>query len=520
MSQIPSKTQILVIGGGPGGSYAASCMAREGFEVTVFEADSFPRYHIGESFIPSMRTYLEFIDAFDKVNNFGFVAKPGGAFKFAHKKREAYTDFTRFSEKSPMTWHVTRADFDDILLKHARESGATVFEKTRVLEVKFQDDDVTKRPIAAVWKNETQTGTIAFDFVVDASGRAGVMATKHLKNRKINASLKNSAMWGYWHNCGRYGEGTNRRDAIWIETLQDGSGWVWIIPLHDGTTSVGFVQNEEEMIAKKKAFKAIPGNEDSTLYDFYINQFSLGPGTKKIMTDKATFVTVGKDGGAAVKQASDYSYSSTNYGGIGYRLVGDAGCFIDPYFSSGLHLAFTSALSASATIASTIRGVPEADTIKWHNTKVGVAYNRFLMLVLTTYKQIRNIDQDILSDFDQDNFDHAFDMIRPLIQGTHDVNKKVTENEIEDLMKFLAPIAAAPVNPLFEVDSYTAEAKLTQEKLDELLQSEEQKELVAANKRSWKALEGVMDAKGEFGSEALQGYTILMERGKLCMIPL
>jgi flavin-dependent dehydrogenase len=105
------------------------------------------------------------------------------------------------------------------LLKYARESGAKVFEQTRITEVKFEDDDFNKRPIAAVWKSETETGTISFDFVVDASGRAGVLSTKYLKNRKVNQSLKNTACWGYWKNCGRYGEGTPRRNAIWSESL-------------------------------------------------------------------------------------------------------------------------------------------------------------------------------------------------------------------------------------------------------------------------------------------------------------
>jgi hypothetical protein len=161
--------------------------------------------------------------------------------------------------------------------------------------------------------------------------------------------------------------------------------------------SCGFIVDEVEFNKKKKAFKAIPGNENSTLQDFYLHLFELAPATTKIMTESRTFVEVGKDGGPGVRQASDYSYSASHYAGPGYRLVGDAACefdrtnsekqldshfegFIDPYFSSGVHLAFTAALSAAATIASTIRGVPEEAAIKWHNTKVGVAYNRYVAL--------------------------------------------------------------------------------------------------------------------------------------------
>jgi flavin-dependent dehydrogenase len=518
MSQIPSKTQILVIGGGPSGSYGSTCLAREGFQVTLLEADAFPRYHVGESLVPSMRTFLEFTDAFNKVNDFGFLPKPGGAFKLNQHKREGYTDFSRFDSRT-LSWQVTRADFDDILLKHAKSCGVNVFESTRVTDIKFEDDDVNKRPIAAEWKTSTSTGTIAFDYVIDASGRAGILATKHLKIRKINPSLKNTAMWGYWRNTGRYGEGTERRNAIWTETLKDESGWVWFIPLHDGTTSIGFVQAESAVIERKKAFKAIPGNENSTLQDFYMSQFEHCPHTKQIMKDTAQFVEVGKDGGAAVKQAADYSYSSTQYAGPGWRLSGDAGCFIDPFFSSGVHLALTGGLSAAATIASAIRGVPEEDAIKWHNSKIGIAYNRFLLLVLTSYKQMRNQKLDVLSGVDEDNFDRAFDLIRPIIQGTHDVNRKITETEVEEVMEFLNPIAAAPINPLFEEDHFTGQAKLTQQKLEELMEDEAIKKHAKENEKGWNVIQPTLNAAHDFGSENLHGYTILMQRGKLSMVP-
>lgn len=161
--------------------------------------------------------------------------------------------------------------------------------------------------------------------------------------------------------------------------------------MHDGTVSVGVVQEESRLNAKKKAFKEGSKNQDTLLQDFYLDQLNLVPNLREIMTPNAELVKVGKDGGPAVRQASDYSYSAAAYAGPGYRLAGDAGCtffyfvihvhsfsvgFIDPFFSSGVHLALTSAMSAAATIASTIRGIPEDDAIAWHSTKVGVAYTR------------------------------------------------------------------------------------------------------------------------------------------------
>lgn len=105
--------------------------------------------------------------------------------------------------------------------------------------------------------------------------------------------------------------------------------------------------------------------------------------------------------------------------------------FIDPFFSSGVHLALTGALSAALTICASLRGtVTEEKAARWHDSKVGTAYTRFvsglsskyndpdlsvsfLIVVLATYKQMRNQDVAIMSDIDEDNFDRAFDILRP-----------------------------------------------------------------------------------------------------------
>lgn len=489
-SPIPSKTQILVIGGGPAGSYAASCLVREGFDVTLLESAAFPRYHIGESFLPSVGPYLEYIDAFEKVSAFGFIPKPGGAVKFNQHKREGYTDFSQFTSKVA-TWHVTRADFDNILLQHAKECGVKVFEQTKVNEVGWEGD----RPVSASYTSIHGSGTIAFDYVVDASGRTGIISTKYLKNRKMNPTLKNVAVWGYWKNCGRYKPGTNRQDAIFVEALTDESGWVWFIPLHDGTVSIGVVQHEENLNKKKKELRETAGKQDATLEDFYLQELELAPTLREIMTPKAELVQVGKDGGAHVKQASDYSYSATAYAGPGYRMAGDAGCFIDPFFSSGVHLAFTAAMSAAATIASSIRGIPEDDAIAWHNNKVGVAYTRFLVLVLGSYEQIRNQNMNVLSEIDEDNFDRAFDFIRPIIQGTADVNRRLTENEVEQSMTYMRDVF-----------------------INKIADHETDDQITATNGENWNKTRGIWDSRTNFASEIINGYTVLLERGKFGMV--
>lgn len=106
-----------------------------------------------------------------------------------------------------------------MLLDHARESGARVYEMTRVTSLRFSDQS---RPVSAEWKRSYPTdhsGEISFDFLVDATGRAGLMSDRYMKNRHYNESLRNIAHWGYWTGVGTYGLETEREGAPWFEAL-------------------------------------------------------------------------------------------------------------------------------------------------------------------------------------------------------------------------------------------------------------------------------------------------------------
>lgn len=115
-----------------------------------------------------------------------------------------------------------------------------------------------------------------------------------------------------------------------------------------------------------------------------------------------------------IKMASDWSYSASSYAGPNFRLVGDAGCFIDPYFSSGVHLALTSGLSAAMTIQAIRRGeVDELTSAKWHSRKMSEGYTRFLLIVMVVLRQVRKGDQDLLSEEGENGFEKAFGFIQP-----------------------------------------------------------------------------------------------------------
>lgn len=142
-----------------------------------------------------------------------------------------------------------RSEFDHMLLNHSRSMGVSVYEKTKVDSISFSPDD-PNTPISVSWTHTpppcpisppaspiestfspfltgsniiTDTGTVSgettFTHLIDATGRAGILSARYLKNRHFNASLKNVAVWGYWRNTGRYGAGTSRCGSPWFETL-------------------------------------------------------------------------------------------------------------------------------------------------------------------------------------------------------------------------------------------------------------------------------------------------------------
>lgn len=166
--------------------------------------------------------------------------------------------------------------------------------------------------------------------------------------------------------------------------------------------SVGVVINQE-VAARKKREMGSPGGKA-----FYLEMLKVVPRILGPMLQDATLVS------EEIKSASDWSYSASSYASYNARIVGDAGCFIDPFFSSGVHLAVASGLSAAATICASIKGqCSEHEALDWHSKKVAEGYTRFLLIVLSALKQIREHDEPVLSDWDEQGFERAFAHFRP-----------------------------------------------------------------------------------------------------------
>jgi flavine halogenase len=400
----PPHAKVLVVGGGPGGSMAAILLAREGIEVVVLERDRFPRYHIGESLLTSVVPLLQLVGLYERMEAHGFVRKHGGYFTLKEGAAPGHIDFRKASVHQH-SYQVIRSEFDHLLLQYAAEMGAQVFEQTTVTAVDFEGD----RPVRAHWQQAGGShGQLTFDHVVDASGLSGLLATKTLHNRRFQPAFANVAVGSYWRGYQPYvaPDGTPQGGDFFMEALRDGAGWAWAIPLHDQTLSVGVVVHSEEL---QRMRAAAVGDLEAVYRDGLARAGQL------------TAMLANAQQLQPVRSWRDFSYVADAFSGPGYRLVGDAAAFIDPLFSTGVHLALLGALSAAATIAGQVRGeIDETTAITFHDRCIRKAYVRFSVIVSGMYKQIRRQHEIVLYGIAKADFRHAFEIIMPLVSGGGD----------------------------------------------------------------------------------------------------
>ena len=316
---------VAVVGGGPGGSSAATALARSGKSVVLLERDRFPRFHIGESQLPWSNEVFRALGADQAIAAAGFVKKWGASFRPPDSETEQYADFADAVETpTPQTIQVERERFDEVLLRHSAQCGVTVREGHRLLDVAFDAEAVTLR-FAGPDGNE---GTARVRVVVDASGRAGVVV-KRFGRHEYDSLLRNIAVHAQYEGIPR-AEGRRAGD-IRMFTRSD-MGWLWLIPLSDTVTSVGAV------IPKAVHQREAKASAEESLAHY----LAATPPAASLLA-RARRVS-------AARVDVDYSYLATRMAGDRWVAVGDAAAFLDPIFSTGVLLAMQAGLDAAEAI--------------------------------------------------------------------------------------------------------------------------------------------------------------------------
>ncbi len=322
------QCDVAIIGGGPAGASAACRLIEHGYNVAVIEKAHFPRFHIGESLLPANLRLLEQLGVRDRIDGVS-IRKRGVELVSEDDKPSAMLEFAGCWDKEmPYAFHVERARFDEVLLRRAQEVGAQVNEGWEVTDIDLGNERMGE-PVNITAQDAANPASIRrwqARFLLDASGRDTLMANR-LQLKKKNPRHSSAAMFAHFKGAQRLSGDSEGNISIFLFK----HGWMWFIPLANGVTSVGAVCWPSYLKSRK-----------GDLAEFFAQTLELAPK----MADRLKNATRLND----VTATGNYSYSADRSHGNNYLLIGDAYAFVDPVFSSGVHLAMNSAFAGAQTV--------------------------------------------------------------------------------------------------------------------------------------------------------------------------
>jgi flavin-dependent dehydrogenase len=357
-----NRSTVAIIGAGPAGCTAALTLHKLGHVPVVYERETFPRYRVGESFLPGSLSIFNRLGLQEKIDAAGFIKKPSATFLWGQEGAPWTFSFTT-PKTSPWVFdhsiQVDRGEFDKILLDEVKERGIEVHENTSVSNVDISDP----RKVSLTAGQGDAAQQAEFDFVIDAGGPNGPLARK-LKVRRYDEYFKSFAVWSYFR-CPDPFEG-DLKGTTYSITFED--GWVWLIPLKDDLYSVGLIVDR----SKSAELKEMGPDR------FFRETLAKAARAKEILGDSEM---VDK-----VRVIHDWSYDSEVYSDGRYFLSGDSACFTDPLFSQGVHMATQSAVSAAAAIDRITKQEEEAEEVHaWYNRAYRETYDQYHEFLASFY---------------------------------------------------------------------------------------------------------------------------------------
>jgi flavin-dependent dehydrogenase len=324
---------VVVVGGGPAGTTFGHLLRRAGYEVLVVERDRHPRFCVGESLLPGTTPVWRELGLAERFEKAGFVRKYGAYFCFEDGRRPEYFHFPDASRAlAPHAYEVTRADFDRVLWDAALEAGVACVDRTQVREILFRGDRATGVDLRLPGGRAAQ---VSARLVADCSGRATLLG-RQLRMRERDPRLERVALYCHYDDVIRsLGE-----DAGTIGIIATGFGWMWFIPFAGGAASVGAVVERGWFASRRRS-----GRDELSMWEEILAEV---PAVSRRLVGSARTRPVAAIG--------DFQYRVQRLAGDGWVVIGDAGAFLDPVFSTGVHLAMTGAHAASRAAAGALTG--------------------------------------------------------------------------------------------------------------------------------------------------------------------
>lgn len=326
-ASLDKTCDVLVIGGGPAGSTAATLLAQKGYQVVLIEKDKFPRFHIGESLLPVNNGLFEQLGVLDEVARIGMVKNAAQFDSMYHGREQSFYFSRAMNQRYPFSYEVHRAELDQILLDNSRAKGAQVHEETKVTGVDFS----TPSSVRVTTRNKDGESRWQARFLIDASGRDTFLANR-FDSKQPHPKHASAAIYGHFEGVERLpGKDEGNISLFWFD-----HGWFWLIPLQNGITSVG-------MVCWPYFLKTRKTDLDTFFHDTVASCPPLALRMKDATLTKPVTAT------------GNYSYLSSKMTGDRYLMLGDAFAFVDPIFSSGVLLAMKSAFFGADTVDACLR---------------------------------------------------------------------------------------------------------------------------------------------------------------------
>jgi flavin-dependent dehydrogenase len=319
------NVDVLILGGGPAGSTAGTILADAGIDTVILESETFPRFHVGESLLPHTLPLLDRLGVHDTVRALPHTRRKDGASFVTHdgSRHVVYWFDEAFPPAIPYAYQVRRDEFDRALLEHARARGAQVLAGWQATAPKWEG----RRLVGLIARGpDGQEHLLRSRVFLDASGQSSFVAGRmgwrfpYQRHRKVSAVTHLHRVWL-----------PSGREAGNITIALTDGGWFWLIPFADDSVSVGVVLDVDQWRAR--------GGDAEAVFSSAVER-----------TPEVARRLVGAEKMLPVTAIQNFSYRVMHVGGDGFCLIGDAGGFLDPIFSTGVFIATSTAASAAQDI--------------------------------------------------------------------------------------------------------------------------------------------------------------------------